>query len=136
MPMKDERLQELKTIPVLDNGQVYIYIMLNEAGKLKVGQTTNIYQRYLALCGSNSQGIDIVRIFCSEPTYLFSLEQVMHNKFNKYRIKNTEWFYGEDLTFEHMVEVLDSLFSSAEYVKCNELRKSMTVKRKNKDDKN
>ena len=57
----------------------------------------------------------------------------MHNKFGKYRIPNTEWFYDDrntgELTFEKVVDELHSLFSSADYKKCNELRKSLVHKK-------
>lgn len=120
--------KNLKELPVLEEDKQYIYVMLNELGKIKIGKTKDINKRYLSLCGSNGQGVNIIRVYCSEPTYLQSLEKIMHSKFNKYRIPNTEWFFngsdssGEDL-FSAAMNELSLLFSSTEYEKCNELRK-------------
>lgn len=97
-------------------------------GRVKIGKTKNVYQRYLSLCGSNSQGINIISCMTSPPTYLYTLETIMHNKFDKYRIINTEWFYNEEdptgeILFKTICKELKLLFSSAGYKKCNEERK-------------
>ena len=57
----------------------------------------------------------------------------MHDKFAKYRIPNTEWFYNKknptgEKMFETACEELKLLFSSSDYKKCNELRKRMSQK--------
>ena len=103
--------------------------MLNEDGKVKIGKTKNIYQRYLSLCGSNSQGVAIQKVCVSPKTFLFTIETIMHNKFAKYRIPSTEWFYNKEDTsgerlFEQACDELKLLFSSTDYKKCNELRKT------------
>ena len=127
--MKDIRTgKELKDIPILENPQLRLYVMLNQEGKVKIGKTKNIYQRYQSLCGSNSQGVKITSVCCSPPTYLYSLENIMHEKFNKYRIPNTEWFYNKEdiygtMLFKSACEELKLLFSSSDYKKCNETRK-------------
>jgi hypothetical protein len=127
--MIDKRTgKDLKDIPILEEPMLRIYIMLNQEGKIKIGKTKNIYQRYQSLCGSNSQGIEITDVCCSPSTYLYTLETIMHNKFDKYRIPNTEWFYNkEDLSgemlFKTACEELKLLFSSASYKRCNEIRK-------------
>jgi len=128
--MIDERTgKNLKDFPILDNGCIFIYVMLNSMGRVKIGKSTNMQQRYQSLGGSNSQGVaDITKVFVSEPTYLYTIETIMHDKFDKYRIPNTEWFYdtnelsGEDL-FIKVCETLQLLFSSTDYKKCNEIRK-------------
>lgn len=118
----------LKDYPILDEPKLYVYIMLNNAGKIKIGKTKNIQQRYISLCGSNSAGDQIIKVCVSPSSYLYTIEQIMHNKFNKYRIPNTEWFYdssdcsGESL-FNSAVNELKLLFSSSSYKKCNNLRK-------------
>lgn len=136
--MKDERTKkDLKEFPVLEDGRIYIYIMLNNANKIKIGKTTNIQQRYQSLCGSNSQGNNIVKVCVSPSSYLHTIEMMMHNKFSKYRIPNTEWFYDKEntgeLTFENVVKVLHTIFSSNEYKICNETRKQFIEKNKKKE---
>ena len=127
--MIDKRTgKDLKDIPILEEPMLRIYIMLNSEGRVKIGKTKNIYQRYQSLCGSNSQGIDIISCLVSPSTYLYTLETIMHDKFNKYRILNTEWFYnkeepsGERL-FEIICKELRLLCSSDSYKRCNEIRK-------------
>jgi hypothetical protein len=109
--------------------------MLNDVGKVKIGKTKNIEQRYQSLCGSNGQGNKIVKLCCSPSTYLYTLENIMHDKFNKYRIPNTEWFYNKmdstgELLFNTAVNELKLLFSSTDYKKCNELRKNLHLESK------
>ena len=122
--------KDLKEISILEEPKLRIYIMLNSEGKVKIGKTKDIYKRYLSLCGSNGQGNSINKVCCSPATFLFSLENIMHDKFDRYRIPNTEWFYNkEDLTgeslFHNAVNELRLLFSSTGYKTCNKLRKSI-----------
>ena len=130
--------KDLKDYPVLEDQKLYVYIMLNDAGKVKIGKTKNIQQRYMSLCGSNSAGDKIIKVCVSPSSYLYTLEQIMHNKFNKYRIPDTEWFYdindysGESL-FNNAVNELKLLFSSTSYKKCNNLRKSLSCCTKDGD---
>ena len=92
----------------------------------------------MSLCGSNSAGDKIIKVCVSPSSYLYTLEQIMHDKFNKYRIPNTEWFYykkdpsGEFL-FDKAVNKLRQLFSSTDYEKCNNLRKSLSCHIKDGD---
>lgn len=122
--------KDLKEFPILKEPKIYIYIMLNNVGKVKIGKTKNIQQRYQSLCGSNGQGNEIIKVYCSEVTFLHTLENIMHGKFSKYRIVNTEWFYdecsptGDDL-FVSVIEELKFLFSSTEYKNCNDMRKKL-----------
>lgn len=130
--------KDLKDYPVLEESKLYVYIMLNDAGKVKIGKTKNIQQRYMSLCGSNSAGDKIIKVCVSPSSYLYTLEQIMHNKFDKYRIPNTEWFYdindysGESL-FNNAVNELKLLFHSTSYKKCNSLRKSLSCCTKDGD---
>ena len=129
--------KDLKDYPILEEPQLRIYVMLDTEGRVKIGKTKNIYQRYLSLCGSNSRGSDIIDCLCSPSTYLYTLETIMHNKFKQYRIPNTEWFYDEtdmngERLFEKACEELKLLFSSTDYKRCNELRKKMYEENKKK----
>ena len=127
--MIDKRTKKgLKDIPILEEPQLRIYVMRNSEGRVKIGKTKNIYQRYLSLCGSNSQGIEVTDVCCSPQTALYTLETIMHDKFDKYRIPNTEWFYNKEdpsgnKLFESACEELRLLFSSADYKRCNKTRK-------------
>lgn len=127
--MIDERTcKNLKEFSILEEPKVYIYVMLNSDGKVKIGKTKNIQQRYQSLCGSNSGGSKIERCLVSPSTYLYTLETIMHDRFNKYRIPNTEWFYDKyeptgEMLFNKVVNELKLLFSSTSYKKCNNLRK-------------
>lgn len=127
--MKDSRTkQDLSSFEILDDGQVYIYILQNSVGKIKVGITTNILQRLQSLSGSNGQGNIIEKCYLSPATYLNTIEGIMHNRMNKYRIPNTEWFYyNEDpsgeILFDSAIELMEKLLNSKNYDLCNNLRK-------------
>ena len=130
--------KDLKEYPILEEPKLYVYIMLNEAGKVKIGKTKNIQQRYQSLCGSNCAGDRIIKVCVSPSSYLYTLEQLMHDKFKKYRIPSTEWFYDKDnpsgeLLFDRAVNELKLLFSSADYKKCNNLRKKLCEENKDGD---
>ena len=130
--MKDLRTGlDLKMIPILENEQVYIYAMLNTCNKIKIGITKNIQQRYQSLCGSNSQGNEILKVYVSEATYLSNLEKMIHNHFEQFRLKKTEWFVSNKngvLKYEEVIEYIKILFSSADYKRCNEIRRKIYEK--------
>lgn len=127
--MINERNNSLiKDIEKLEDSQFYIYILKNELGKVKVGITKDINDRLQNLSGSNGQGIQITRCYCSSPTYLKCLERIMHEKMKKYRIPSTEWFYYDgdstgDRLFNNAVKVLNKLMCSKEYETANNLRR-------------
>lgn len=130
--------KDLKEYPVLQEPKLRIYVMLNSVGKVKIGKTKDIYKRYKSLCGSNGQGNEIVSVLVSPPTYLYTIETIMHNKFNKYRIPNTEWFYDKTdpsgyKLFDNAVEELKLLFSSTGYKRSNDLRKQVCEEKKLKE---
>lgn len=133
--MTDERTgKDLKEYPVLEVPKLYVYVMHNEAGKVKIGITKNIQQRYQSLCGSNSAGDQIDKVLVSPSTYLYSIETAMHNKFHKYRIPDTEWFYDKEdptgeLLFNNATEELKLIFSSSSYKKLNAMRKEVEMKK-------
>ena len=120
--------KDLSTYSKLIDGQIYIYILQNSLGKVKVGITTDIEQRLQNLSGSNGQGISIDKCYLSPATYLNTIEGIMHNRMNKYRIPNTEWFYyNEDpsgeILFDSAIELMEKLLNSKNYDLCNNLRK-------------
>ena len=130
----EETRKNLKDFPVLDEPQTRIYIMLNSTGKIKIGKSKDIYKRYLSLSGSNSQGNEIIKVLVSPPTYLYTIETIMHEKFATYRIPNTEWFYDEDDSsgdelFTAATKELRLLFSSDQYKLCNSVREEFNKMR-------
>ena len=123
----------LKELPVLDNGRYYIYVMLNSPQQnIKIGITTNILQRLQSLSGSNSGGNKIVKLAVSDPTYVISSEKAFHNHYDRYRIPNTEWFDGNKLNFEDVVNFIDKQFQMKSYETCNKLRKELYEKEQEK----
>ena len=130
---------DLKNIPILEDEQVYIYAMLNTCNKIKIGITKNIQQRYQSLCGSNSQGNEIIKVYVSESTYLNNLEKMIHEHFGQFRLKKTEWFASNKfgiLKYEEVIEYIEQLFSSADYKRCNEVRKRINELNKRKKNDN
>lgn len=116
-------------LPVLEDGQYYIYVLLNHPqGNIKVGRTSNIQQRLQSLSGSNGGGNKIVKIAVSDSTYLYTLERIIHFHFRDSRISGTEWFTDDFLQFETVVSYVESLFSSREYILCNQIRKDFVAK--------
>lgn len=119
----------LKDVPILVDGQIYIYCVLNyPQGNIKIGQTTNIVQRIKSLSGSNGGGNKITHLYLSPATYLKSMEHALHDYYNKYRIKGTEWFKGEYLDFYEVANHIESLFYSKGYETCNRVRKEFVEK--------
>ena len=130
---------ELKNIPILEDEQVYIYAMLNTCNKIKIGITKNIQQRYQSLCGSNSQGNEIIKVYVSESTYLNNLEKMIHEHFGQFRLKKTEWFASNKfgtLKYEEVIEYIEQLFSSADYKRFYEVRKRINELNKRKKNDN
>lgn len=119
----------LKSIPVLEDGQIYIYVILNSIGNIKIGKTTNILQRMQSLSGSNGGGTKIYAVYCSPPTWLQSIEGTLHNYYHFARILGTEWFDGSKIDFMETVKYVNKLFYSDEYKKCNELRRIIMEKK-------
>lgn len=125
-----KNISELKNVPVLDDGQVYIYVMLNYPAKnIKIGQTTNIVQRLQSLSGSNGGGNKITTLAVSDSTYVINSEKAFHEKYARYRIEGTEWFDGSKLIFEEVVSEMENQFNTKSYEVCNKLRKKLTEKR-------
>ena len=119
----------LKSIPVLEDGQIYIYVILNSIGNIKIGKTTNILQRMQSLSGSNGGGTKIYAVYCSPSTWLQSIEGTLHNYYHFARILGTEWFDGSKIDFMETVKYVNKLFYSDEYKKCNELRRIIMEKK-------
>ena len=121
--------KELNNIPVLDDGSVYIYVLLNSAHSIKIGKTTNLPKRIQSLSGSNGAGHTIDEIWVSEPTYLHNIEKIAHEHFSYARMSG-EWFDGTKVTFDCVVEYVDGLFKSKDYERCNELRRKIIEEKK------
>lgn len=121
----------LKNIPVLDDGQIYIYVMLNyPQGNIKIGKTTNIQQRLQSLSGSNGGGSRIIKLYCSPATWVQSVETSLHDYYHKYRINGTEWF--KNLDFNDVVTFVNGLFYMKSYNTCNKIRKQIIEKERAK----
>lgn len=114
-------------LPRQTNGQLYIYVMENTPqGNIKIGRSRDVKKRMQSLSGSNNGGNKIAKIAISDATYLYTLERITHFKFKHARIKGTEWFDKEQITFDEVCEYIDNLFASNEYKKCNQIRKDFT----------
>lgn len=127
-----ENIKLLKSIPILDDNQLYIYVMLNTAGNIKIGRTNNIVQRLKSLSGSNGGGEKITALYCSPATYMKSMENVCHVHYHFTRIPGTEWFNGNKVDFNEVVEYVDGLFHSESFKRCNELRRKVIMEKKDK----
>lgn len=82
-----ENIKLLRQIPVLNDGRIYIYAMLNyPQGNIKIGKTTDIVQRLKSLSGSNGGSNKISMIYCSPPTWMQTMEETCHNHYHFARI--------------------------------------------------
>lgn len=123
-------------VPILKEGQLYIYVLENAPqGNFKIGKSSNMQQRLRALSGSNTGGNRIVRCAVSDPTYLYTLEIIVQNKFALNRIEGTEWFVGEGLSFQKIVSEVNKLFKTQSYSRCNEIRKDFVQQQLSKGNK-
>lgn len=91
-------------------------------------------QRMKSLSGSNGGGNKIASIWYSPATYLDNLEKTCHEHFAYARIPRTEWFDGNKVTYEQVVEYAEKLFAGADYERCNELRKQIILNRRKQKD--
>lgn len=123
-------------VPILKEGQLYIYVLENAPqGNFKIGKSSNMQQRLRALSGSNTGGNRIVRCAVSEPTYLYTIENIVQNKFASNRIEGTEWFVGEGLSFKEIVSEVDEIFKTQSYFRCNEIRRDFVKQQLSKGNK-
>lgn len=128
-----ENIKLLKQIPVLEDEQLYIYVMLSSNRNVKIGKTTNIIQRLKSLSGSNGYGEKITALYVSPfPTYMQSIEGTCHNHYHYARIQGTEWFDGSKVNFNEVVEFVDELFHSDDFERCNEIRRKFIMEKKDK----
>jgi len=129
--MTEYKKQEIENLPILEEGQYYIYVLLNYPdGNIKIGRTSNLKQRIQSLSGSNGAGNQIIDAFWSPPTYLYTAERACHEHFHYARIPNTEWFDGTKVSFDTVKNYLRGLFLSSSYQKCNQLRRQVFLKQK------
>lgn len=127
-----ENIKLLRGIPVLEDDRIFIYVMLSSNGNVKIGKTTNIVQRLTSLSGSNNGGYKITKLYCSPATWMQSIEGTCHNHYHFARISGTEWFDGNKVDFNEVVDYVDGLFHSESFKRCNELRRKVIEKEKNK----
>ena len=120
--------KELKNVPVLEDGRVYIYVLKNSANSIKIGKTTNLPNRIQSLSGSNGGGEKIIDWYCSPATWLHNIEKITHDHFNHARMSG-EWFDGIKVGFDEVVDYVKSLFESDDYERCNELRRKIIEER-------
>ena len=123
--------KELNNVPVLDDGQCYIYVLLNSADNIKIGKTTNIAQRVQSLSASNGAGERIIDYYCSPSTWLHNIEKIAHEHF-RYARMSGEWFDGTKVTFDEVIEYVSGLFASRDYEQCNELRRKINEDKRDK----
>ena len=128
-----QNIKLLKEIPILEDEQLYIYVMLSSNRNVKIGKTTNIIQRLKSLSGSNGYGSKITALYVSPfSTYMQSIEGTCHNHYNYARIQGTEWFDGSKVNFNEVVEFVDRLFHSDDFERCNEIRRKFIMEKKDK----
>ena len=127
-----ENIKLLRDIPVLDDEQLYIYVMLSSNSNIKIGKTTNIVQRLTSLSGSNNGGYKITKLYCSPATWMQSIEGTCHNHYHFARISGTDWFDGSKVDFNEVVDYVDGLFHSESFERCNELRRKVIMEKKDK----
>lgn len=106
-------------------GIFYIYVIENDSGNIKIGITHNFDKRKKSLDGSNNGGHKFTRYYVSPPTYLFTLEGILHNKFMVNRIPGTEWF--KNLDYENVISEVEKLFNQSNYEKINNIRKERNI---------
>ena len=118
-------VEELKTIPECEDRQGYVYVIDN-GEHIKIGWSTNVYQRMISLSHSNTGGNEIKRIYLSPMSAIYNtLEYSMHQTFRDYRTVG-EWFTG--ISFEEVCSQLDDFCKSDSYIRCNEVRKQYNKK--------
>ena len=121
-------LTALNSMKETDQYRIYIYVIENSEGKIKIGKTTNPSKRIDSLSGSNAGGASITRVaVMEEPTYILTLEETLHTHYNYARIPNTEWFNG--LIFNDVVAYIDDLLKSKQFDTCTKVRKDLLIKR-------
>ena len=128
-----DNIKMLKEISILEDEQIYLYVMLSSNGNVKIGKTTNIIQRLKSLSGSNGYGEKITALYCSPPTCMQSMEGTCHNHYHFARIPGTEWFDGTKVYFNEVVEYVDGLFHSESFERCNELRRKVIMEKREND---
>lgn len=117
--------EELKPL-ALQGNQKYIYILLFNSNNIKIGVSSNPYQRFNSLSNSNGGGYKIIKYYLSPSTYIWkTLEKYMHELFKDYRLEGE--FFNKTLSFATAVDKLNEIINSAEYLKSNEIRKQSNL---------
>lgn len=114
-------MRYLKNLPPLQNGLAYNYALLTSSGNIKIGHSTNVYQRVKQLSNSNAGGYKIVAYCISPPNYISkTMEKVLHEQYKDYRIGG-EFFTGLD--FDEVCKVFTGLFQSESFQRANQNKK-------------
>ncbi len=121
-------ISEYESLPSFpDKSQGYVYIIENETS-IKIGKSTNVYQRFLSLSNSNSGGQLFQRVYVSPSSYLYNtIERIMHDHYDAER-KTGEWFIN--VNFDDAVEFLKKQFSSPNFQTANLERQKTLAERK------
>lgn len=111
----------VKTMPVYDlNDKGYVYVIDN-GENIKVGSTTNLYDRMVSLSNSNGGGFTIKALYYSPANYIYkTLEKAMHLKLKDYQLVG-EWFNG--IPFIDVCNILNDFVNSASFKRCDAIRK-------------
>jgi hypothetical protein len=98
----------------------YVYILYNPESELvKIGKTKSPQKRFSAL--SHQSGSKL-KYYITEPMYIETLiERIMHNKYNKYRVKG-EWFKGVE--FDGVKNELIELCNCEDFKRRNKIKEA------------
>ena len=110
-------IDELKNIESYSDKLLgYVYV-INNGNNIKIGCTSNLYQRIKSLSNSNSGGNAIYK----------TIERLMHEKFHKYNTTG-EWY--TDIDFITVCNYLDQLCTSESFARCDKERRLFNQKHK------
>lgn len=121
-------IDELKNIESYSDKLLgYVYV-INNGNNIKIGCTSNLYQRIKSLSNSNSGGNVILDIYYSPANAIYkTIERLMHEKFHKYNTTG-EWY--TDIDFITVCNYLDQLCTSESFARCDKERRLFNQKHK------
>lgn len=121
-------LDELKNIKNFED-KLYGYVYVIDNGiNVKIGCTSNLYNRMKSLSNSNSGGNVIKEIYYSPSSPIYrTIEKLMHEKFSKYNSVG-EWY--KDISYKNVCNYLDALCNSPGFKRCSEERERFIEDRK------
>lgn len=114
-------MTSLKNMPALTDGLAYNYAFLMSSGNIKIGRSTDVYNRLKQLSNSNSGGYSVVNFCISPPNYISkTMEKTLHNLYKDYRVEG-EFF--ANLDFDDVCKMFSELFQSESFKNANENRR-------------